>query len=565
MHPREDGSYAFPFASHIRPVFVSMHIAYPDILKQERVVEYLKKHQPIGCRDHATCKLMQQYGIESYFSSCLTTTLEIPHDEDSNTVRDESLEVDTMQCNVTHQIPNMAEAMTPDEALEFAFSQLVRYSRAERVHSTRIHCLLPTRAVSDATELVFGSRNGGQDQSWMGRPRFSGLVETMQNATFREVHATVLFETLTQKVHDVLFGFGLDAVARESDPECVNLCDREQLPFDARHIRLQHPSRIVCSAMSKWAAVLADAHVPEIEVVGGAAKRLCRDFVLRRCPLRSFDARLDIYVTFDNGYASVFPVFLRHLARSNANALLRVWCATRGVTRLHDVVTNTPPNVILYHFPMDEVVVFNNYRSPLGHVSNVCMDRLAVELLDFGGRTVNRVIYLDLDICVTGSLLPLLDVDTGVKGIAAKSSKVRNVMSNWISKYEAMNELECGKAETKLSYPYNRSFNAGVLVMDLEKLRRGGMFAFCKKMYETHGVNDQIALNFYCEAKYAELPAAFNVFVSQDHEDFLVYDPRQKTTAGVVWHFVGSKKPWDFATAENYPYAPQLWDMWHYC
>ncbi|MHB9292886.1 hypothetical protein Holit_01999 [Hollandina sp. SP2] len=38
-------------------------------------IKYLKKHEPIGCRDYGTVKLLGKYGINAYFSGCLTLTL----------------------------------------------------------------------------------------------------------------------------------------------------------------------------------------------------------------------------------------------------------------------------------------------------------------------------------------------------------------------------------------------------------------------------------------------------------------------------------------------------------
>ena len=38
-------------------------------------IAYLKKYQPIGCRDYYTQKLLETYGIETYFSACLTLSL----------------------------------------------------------------------------------------------------------------------------------------------------------------------------------------------------------------------------------------------------------------------------------------------------------------------------------------------------------------------------------------------------------------------------------------------------------------------------------------------------------
>ncbi len=67
----------WPPAKGITPLFISFHLnptAMGDML-QAKGIEYLKRHQPIGCRDTHTRALLEGLGIEAYFSGCLTMTL----------------------------------------------------------------------------------------------------------------------------------------------------------------------------------------------------------------------------------------------------------------------------------------------------------------------------------------------------------------------------------------------------------------------------------------------------------------------------------------------------------
>ena len=71
----------FPPSDDINPLFISFHIN-PSIaskLLTEKSIAYLKKYQPIGCRDTDTMRLLQSNGIDSYFSGCLTLTLGISY------------------------------------------------------------------------------------------------------------------------------------------------------------------------------------------------------------------------------------------------------------------------------------------------------------------------------------------------------------------------------------------------------------------------------------------------------------------------------------------------------
>lgn len=67
----------WPPGEKITPLFVALHInkLASEQMLQEKGRTYLKKHEPIGCRDYHTRDLLQENGIESYFSGCLTLTL----------------------------------------------------------------------------------------------------------------------------------------------------------------------------------------------------------------------------------------------------------------------------------------------------------------------------------------------------------------------------------------------------------------------------------------------------------------------------------------------------------
>ena len=61
----------------INPLFISIHISpsIADRMLTIGVIEYLKKHEPIGARDSGTQQLLEKHGIKSYLSGCLTLTL----------------------------------------------------------------------------------------------------------------------------------------------------------------------------------------------------------------------------------------------------------------------------------------------------------------------------------------------------------------------------------------------------------------------------------------------------------------------------------------------------------
>ncbi len=73
MHNPEE----FPPSDKIVPLITSFHIS-PR--KAEKILangglSYLKKHEPIGCRDKKTLEFLRGKGVKAFFSGCLTLTL----------------------------------------------------------------------------------------------------------------------------------------------------------------------------------------------------------------------------------------------------------------------------------------------------------------------------------------------------------------------------------------------------------------------------------------------------------------------------------------------------------
>ena len=79
----------WPPSKKIKPFFLSFHLnptAKKGMLTLEGIA-YFKKHQPIGCRDRYTQKLLLSYEIDAYYSGCLTLSLNRNNFVSKNTKR----------------------------------------------------------------------------------------------------------------------------------------------------------------------------------------------------------------------------------------------------------------------------------------------------------------------------------------------------------------------------------------------------------------------------------------------------------------------------------------------
>jgi len=61
------------FSAQINPVFLGLTMVKDELLPEE--IDYLKPHEPVGCRDERTFNTVTSYSISAYLGGCLTVTL----------------------------------------------------------------------------------------------------------------------------------------------------------------------------------------------------------------------------------------------------------------------------------------------------------------------------------------------------------------------------------------------------------------------------------------------------------------------------------------------------------
>ena len=69
-----------PFNEKIIPCFIGLSL-FATVDFSMNIVEYLKKYEPIGCRDEQTMILLRKYGIAAYLSGCVTITYPLRDDK----------------------------------------------------------------------------------------------------------------------------------------------------------------------------------------------------------------------------------------------------------------------------------------------------------------------------------------------------------------------------------------------------------------------------------------------------------------------------------------------------
>jgi len=176
------------FSENIHPLFVAFHLNNTENISQ-KTISYLKKNEPIGCRDYQTKKFLQEHDIEAYFSGCLTLTLGMTYKVKEEERNDKIYFVDykmgsEKNKSIDREIKNILKEYpksrifykthkyplnkNPKGSLYEAEQLIKDYAKARLVITENIHCALPCLSLGTPVILVLPT---------FDCKRFRGIVE----------------------------------------------------------------------------------------------------------------------------------------------------------------------------------------------------------------------------------------------------------------------------------------------------------------------------------------------------------------------------------------------------
>ncbi len=246
----------------------------------------------------------------------------------------------------------------------------------------------------------------------------------------------------------------------------------------------------------------------------------------------------------DPGFAQHLAVMLLSLADANPRHDISVFVLWNGPSdeedKLHEVLQNTP-------FESSIVDVGEGALDDLADGVNFTVTTYARLLIDeLLPRDLDRVLYLDGDILVRGDIGDLWMTDLRGRTVGAVMDLPRYPFNG------------------KLGLPVEAAyFNAGVLVIDLERWRRLKIgeraLALAREHPERLTWADQCALNLVLHDDWTALDRVWN-FQSMDvaclvngHMRFNAVDPGRLAAVRLV-HFNGRSKPWHYLN--DHPFKP---------
>lgn len=163
---------AWPPSPYINPLLISMHFKESketdigDMYLKNSGGEFLKKYGPVGARDIETQQRLKNNGIESYFSGCMTLTLEKFNDiekENKICLVDVSQEViEKVKKNTDSEIEVLSHFLNQKETENKTIEQrmnevenlLKKYQESKLVITNRLHVALPCVALETPVILL---------------------------------------------------------------------------------------------------------------------------------------------------------------------------------------------------------------------------------------------------------------------------------------------------------------------------------------------------------------------------------------------------------------------------
>jgi len=515
-------TWVWPPPGEIQPILLAIHLEHNNIRRDFlKHVEYLNNKGPIGTRDHDTNTFLTENGLTNIFVGCLTMTLaqtawvkEMKDYVSDITIVDVSEEalslIPASALNGARYLS--AKVSEPEIADDIvgryvtALSMLRQYERSKLVITQRLHVALPTVAMGTPCLLIL-SKNLPGGGGFTGLARFSGLQTFMHVADVSDPQS--------------LSNFSFDKPASNPNPEQFGRFQTRLQALIMCHETLSDSALKFGMVPSSW------EYPPETPCVSNFEEDVTSIHI---ATVLTPSWLYNVFPTWLNAMASKnkHESIVLHILTGNLNPTER--CIARWLT------LQALPKSSVNTIPTEHLTSRGAYIG-LAHIPRDTQARLYLGSLL---PCIKRVIWLDLDTLVLENLQSLWSVKSPECGVNARSSDAPYVVHKWMNSRPETRQN--GKA-------MKRTFNAGVMVLDLQRIRALRFEDTIVKYWAFElGANDQVAYNLLCNGTYRELHPKWNVYRFRQDTSKNLYAMRKQWS---IIHFQGSKKPWMDASVED--------------
>jgi lipopolysaccharide biosynthesis glycosyltransferase len=249
---------------------------------------------------------------------------------------------------------------------------------------------------------------------------------------------------------------------------------------------------------------------------------------------------IEIVCGVDSRYAPHLGVMLRSLAMTNPGQPIRVHVLHDGVDALlRRTVDRCAAGLVIEWYGVTTHCALG--FPPLLQITRATYLRLT--MTEHLPASIKRVLYLDVDMIVNGSLLPLWTLDLAGKACAAVIDP----------------GIDPDNFATRHALSPGLYFNAGVILFDLEKVRKKSVLERAVTLLadrpDGYEFADQDALNIVLWNDWLPVDPAWNFqrkFLYRNFAAWHLLSPLPRK-APLIVHYTEQEKPWQ--RTEWHPYA----------
>lgn len=256
--------------------------------------------------------------------------------------------------------------------------------------------------------------------------------------------------------------------------------------------------------------------------------------------MKNYDNVIPIFFALDSQYVPLATVTITSLIENSSENLdYRIYIIYSNISRdEQDVISSlATKNVSISFICVSESLKrFENLLFTRDYYSNATYYRFLIPELF---PQYDKGIYLDSDIILTRDISELFSVELNNNYLAAITDDV-------ITEIQIFSEY----SEDFLKIPKKQYFNAGVLLMNLQEMRRvsflNKVISLMKKV-KFRVAQDQDYLNVICKNKVVYLDALWNVTPLEN---------KDKSKTPYIIHFKINFKPWRY---KGIPFEDEFW------
>jgi lipopolysaccharide biosynthesis glycosyltransferase len=241
-----------------------------------------------------------------------------------------------------------------------------------------------------------------------------------------------------------------------------------------------------------------------------------------------------ILYCISGNYIDVLVTSIRSLLLNNPNQNFQIFVFHNYNERNQEILIQEIRSIKISTFILETFFVevdFDSENLPLhGHIDVSTYYRLLIE--KYIPPTVDKILYLDADVVIEGSIDELFNLDLNGNVLGAVNHNL--AISN--------SDLKLESRFDKLSLNLSSYFNAGVMLIDYKLWLKSNVLARSKSILHQYSAHldwwDQDILNMIFINSYLSISPKWN-FIDK------YYSAKEDLTRIIIiYHFAGPHKPW---------------------